>query len=330
MTNKNLVQRIDSWVAAGLVKREDVGETAAFARAIEHIYAQSYDVVYPQYKARSLIPLNTAVPAGADQHTWRQFDRKGASKIVHDFAHDFPMVEVTGDEFRLPIVSLGISYGYSIQDVRAAALYNLPLEAKKALAARMALEAQVDRLAAFGDASSTMTGLANGPNILVTGTASTQHDWTLVGSSTLTTVANILSDLNLGRQKVFIASMGAFEPDTLLLPSAQYMALGKPAISDTGVFMAMTIREFILETCDWLKDIQYWPQLDTKQGGHNRNVLYKRDPMVAELVIPQDFEQMPPELEVMRFKVACHMRYGGVKVTYPYAITYCDVNGDNP
>jgi hypothetical protein len=53
--------------------------------------------------------------------------------------------------------------------------------------------------------------------------------------------------------------------------------------------------------------------------------MLKLDPMVCELVVPQDFEQMPPEMHGMKFSVACHLRHGGVKVTYPFGVTHYDL-----
>lgn len=308
--------------------RVDSGETAAFARALEFIYAQTYDKLYPEYKARQILPLNTSVPAGAEQHTWRQFDRKGEAKIVRDYANDFPSVQLQGDEFRLPVISIGASYDYSMQDVRAAALMNLPLEARKALFARQVIEQKLDVLAAWGDASTTLTGLANAPNIINAGTTTygtaATTNWVTNGS---TSVGATLIDINNMQQQIFTASLGLFQPDTMLCPTAVYAALATTqAITSTGIFLSISVLQYILDTSPWLKRIVHWPALDkgTHGGTHDRVLMLKLDPMVCELVIPQDFEQMPPELHGMKFSVVCHLRCGGVKVTYPYAVCYYD------
>lgn len=336
------VTRVDSAMAHAIMQslgvivndrkqqlRQDSGETAAFARSLEHIYAQTYDKLYPEYKARQLLPLNTSVPAGAEQHTFRQFDRKGEAKIVRDYAKDFPSVELQGDEFRLPIVSIGASYNYSMQDVRASALMNLPLEARKALFARQVIEQKLDILAAVGDASTSLTGLANAPNIInggttTYGTAATTN-WVTNAS---TSVSATLNDINNIQQQIFKASLGLFQPDTMLCPTAVYAALATTqAITPTGIFLSVSVLQYILDTSPWLKRIVHWPALDKAVTGltHDRTLLLKLDPMVCELVIPQDFEQMPPELHGMKFSVACHLRCGGVKVPYPFAIAYYDL-----
>ena len=101
------------------------------------------------------------------------------------------------------------------------------------------------------------------------------------------------------------------------------------AITTGGIFLELSVMDYIKKTSPWIKDILHWPALDRGASGgqnssHDRVLLMKRDPMVAELVIPQDFEQMPPELTGMKFQVPCHMRVGGVKVPYPFGITYYD------
>ena len=123
--------------------RVDSGEFAGFSRAAEFFYSQTYDAIYPQYKGRQLLPLNTSVPAGAEFHTWRQFDRAGEAMIVRDYSRDFPSVDLSGQEFRNNIVSLGASYHYGMQEMRTAAMYGLPIEAKKALMTRQVMEMKV-------------------------------------------------------------------------------------------------------------------------------------------------------------------------------------------
>ena len=314
--------------------RQDSGETAAFSRSLEFIYAQTYDKLYPEYKARNLLPLNTSVPAGSEQHTFRQFDRKGEAMIVRDYSKDFPAVELQGDEFRLPIISIGASYAYSIQDVRASALMNLPLEARKALFARQVIEQKLDKLACSGDASTSLTGLANAPNIINAGTASgfsgtASLNWITALSATSTpNVTGVLADINAMSGQVFQASLGLFQADTMLVPTSVYTVLANTqAITSTNIFLSISILQYILDTSPWLKRIVHWPALDSAASGlaHNRVLMLKLDPMVCELVIPQDFEQMPPELHGMKFSVACHLRCGGVKVPYPYAICYSDL-----
>lgn len=319
--------------------RVDSGEFAGFSRAAEFFYSQAYDAMYPQYKARQLLPLNTSVPAGAEFHTWRQFDRAGEAMIVRDYSRDFPSVDLSGQEFRNNIVSLGASYHYGMQEMRTAAMYGLPIEAKKALMTRQVMEQKVDSLAAWGDASSKLKGIANASNIIDSGTATgfsgtASANWvTSLASSSVTAV---LADVNAMCGQIFQASKGVFAVGkelTMLCPTVIMQSLqAAQAITPTGIFLDISVKDYILKTSPQIKDIVHWPALDKNAPGasttHDTVLLLKLDPLVCELVIPQDFEQLAPEIKGMLFSVAVHMRHGGVKVTAPFGVTlYSLANG---
>ncbi len=94
--------------------RADSAQTAVFLRQLTYVYEQTYDIKYPDLKARKLIPLDTRVTNGADSFVWRQFDKRGQAKIVQNYADDFPNVETFGQEYQTRIVSVGASYQYSL------------------------------------------------------------------------------------------------------------------------------------------------------------------------------------------------------------------------
>jgi len=312
--------------------RADSGEFAGFARSFEHILAEAYDVLYPEYKGRNIVPLNTAVAAGAEQWTWRQFNRAGEAKVIHDYANDFPSVDLNGKEFQNNIVSLGCAYGYSMMEIRNAAMMNMPIEAKKALYARQVMEQKVDQMIAWGSAADKINGLANATNIIDSGTATgfsgtASANWiTSLASSSVTAV---LADINAMCGQIFQQSKGVFGKSkdlTMLLPTAIYQALqAAPAITPTGIYLDISVLDYILRTSPQLKDIVHWPALDKGAPGadasHETVLVCKLDPMVMACALPQDFEQLPPEVHGMRFTVACHMRHGGVALFYPFGAT---------
>ena len=43
-----------------------------------------------------------------------------------------------------------------------------------------------------------------------------------------------------------------------------------------------------------------------------------------EIIIPQEFEQLPPQPVNLSFKIPCHKRFGGVQIRFPRASTYMD------
>ncbi len=320
-------------------RRHDAADTAIFLRQLTDIFTQTYDVKYPDLKARQFIPVDGRVGPGADSFIWRQFDRRGQAKVVHNYADDFPNVELQGKEFQHRVYSMGVSYQYSLQDMRAASMAGLPLEARKAEGARRAMEELIEHIAAFGCDGSAgtppletgdalpMYGFTNNPNILAGGSAGyTTNNWL-----TTATVTQIMADVNALAKTIVDNSKGVHKPDTMLLPLALYTKLATTQRSPT--FTDDTMLQFILKSSPWLKSIDYWNQLDTAGklqdtttvGG--RIMMYERTPENLGLVIPQEFEQLPPQMIGMAFKIPCHMRIGGVTVRYPKSVAFLDGAG---
>lgn len=313
-------QRFDTWsrrIASetGLFQREDANETAIFARQLEHVYTKTYDVKYPEFKARSFIPLDASVPSGAETYTYRQFDEVGMAELIANYADDLPDVTMFGKEFTGKCKSIGNAYSYSIQDVRRASMAGMALETSLPSIARRAHEAKHDKIAAFGDTLSGLVGFLNHPNVpLVTPTTGT---WSTA------TADQIIADLDKLVNSIVTTTNGVHVPDTLLLPITQFLRLNnlqKSAASDK------TVLQWYLENNPFIKNIDHWYVLDTANAAGNgpRAVAYQRSPEVLGLVIPQEFEQFPPQAKNLAFSVPCHSRCGGVKVTYPLAIAYMD------
>jgi hypothetical protein len=316
-------------------QRFDAADTAIFLRQLTDVYQQTYDIKYPDLKARQLVPVDSRVNPGADSFLWRQFDRRGQAKIVENYADDFPNVEVIGKEYQGRIYSGGVSYQYTLQDLRAASMAGLPLETRKANTARRVMEELVEKIACTGmvltnapvQASDSIPiyGLANNPNILAGGSAGyTALNW--IGTST--TVAQVLADVNALQKTVFDTSLGIHMADTLVLPTKVYSYLATTPRSPT--YTDDTMLQFILKQSPWLKEITYWNQLDTAGKLQDtsttgpRILLYEKSPENMQLVIPQEFEQLPPQLVKMSFIIPCHMRVGGVTVRYPKSVAYLD------
>ncbi len=305
--------------SSGLI--QDANESIMFARELEYVYAKTFDVIYPACKARSIIPVNREVPTGADTHTYQQFDRRGEAKEIDDYAQDFPTVEVSGAELSAKIVSLGDAYHYSTQDMRNAAMAKKPLDAMKASAARLAMEEKLEKIAALGSSARGIKGLLNAAN--VTDVASLPHgQWDSLDPATDTTAIQV--DVAYLINKMWVDSKTAHGNSglTLLCDTTTYAMLKTRPQSAT--FKDSSVADFLMRTCPQLSSIEYWLQNDTGKDGVRQLCLYEKTPDVCELIIPQEFEQLPPQLVGMAFKIFCHMRTGGVAVRRPLAMLYTD------
>lgn len=297
----------------------DASESAFLARQLEQIKTQTYDRKFENLKARELVPVDHSINTGAEVWTYRQWDMVGMAKIIRDYATDLPRADVLAREFTQRIRSIATSYGYSVQEVRAAMFAGIPLEQKKANAARRMFEETVESIARTGDAANDLLGLLNQPN---TNTYSVPNG---SGGSPLWVNKisdEIAADLHGIANGIVSATREVEKPDTIGLPIAQYQAIATRRMSDGS---DKTILQFFLETSPYIKTVFMWNALATAgSGSTTRMICYRRDPDALGLIIPQEFEMFPGQARNLEVVVPCHGRIGGVVMYYPLSMSYGD------
>jgi hypothetical protein len=317
--------------------KADANETAAFARQLEFFYAKIYEKEYPEFMGRSLIPLETSVPTGAEAHTFRMFDDVGEAKITHSYAEDAPVVEVYGQEFAKRIFPIRDAFFVSIQDIRAAKMFGMDIDTRKAIGARRIMEQKLDVLAALGslgskDAAGTdLVGFCNaetgvgGAGVPVLNTGSTPA---LTGSWASASSSVIQADIETIAGQVFSQTLGVHgNPDngsalTLVLPTNLFKLISNKRI-DT--FNEKTIYRYVLESMPFIKEIRHWGRLNTAGAGATQRVVaYHKSDDVCSMVIPQEFEMLPMVPKPAGYHVDCHLRYGGIKWVRPLGAVYAD------
>lgn len=313
--------------------RFDANETAAFARQLEHIMSQTFDTEFAEVKCRRLFAFNTEVNPGALKHTWRQFTPVGGVRLATTYGStDMTSVEISGKEQQRSIYSYLASYGYSIQDMRSAAMAGISLDQKKAEAVRLAFEQNLDVVTAVGismGATLESEGITNAVGI--SSLTSVANSGTLNGSwdDPNTSVDQIMADVKAVSKKIKDDTKMVYGSNLqMLLPTPVYTALEARPRSLT--FTDDSVLQYILKMNPSIKQIDQWVQLDAL--GHNSAttagaglaLVKDMSPRVAEFILAQDFEQFPPQLEALRWMIPCHMRVGGWQVHYPKAVMTVD------
>ena len=311
--NEQRYDERDLAVIRGTYQLDD-GESLFFARELEHIKTRTYDVVYADLTGLTLIPISSEANPGAETITYGQYDSVGMAKIISNYADDLPRADVVGKEFTAKVKGIGTSYGYSLQDIRAARMAGRPLEQRKANAARLSNDQTVNKIAWFGDAEHGLVGLLTHPNI-------TEYTLPADGTGGSTkfkdkTPDQVLRDLNGMVNKVISLTQGVEKPDTLLLPHEVYGDISVRRIPDTNT----TILKFFLEQSPYIKNAVPCPELKGADAGEDVAVIYKRSSDKLTLEIPQPFEQLPVQQKNLEFVVPCHSRCAGVIIYYPLSL----------
>jgi hypothetical protein len=290
----------------------DSAETMFFARELESLKAQTYDVIRAPLKAFELIPVSTDAGAGAESIVYEQYDETGIAKIIANYADDLPRADVKGKEFVARVKSVGDSYGYSLQEVRAARFAGKPLEQRKANAAARAQREVWNRIAFFGDAANGLPGWlsnANVPNAPVVAGAATTLTWATK------TAAEILKDLNDAVNGVVDLTNGVEQPDTIVMPIAQYTRI---ASTPAGTGTDTTILQYFLTNSPFIKNVEWANELKGAfTGATDGFIVYTRSPDKMTLEMPQMFEQLPVQERGLEYVVPCHSRIAGTLIYYP-------------
>jgi len=302
-------------------KNLDANESIFFARELEMKKSRSFDRKYPEFKATRLIPVSTEAGPGAEVITYESFDKVGIMKIIANYADDLPRSDIKGSEFSSPVRSLGGSYGYSVQEIRAAQLAGKPLVQRKADASRKANEQAVDNIAWKGDVNSGLRGILDNQNVstgvVTVGATSGNLTW---ATKTNTEIVFDMFEIVDG---ILNTTLGVENPDMLLLPLAQFSLISSKRMeagTDT------TVKEFFERnrpgiTIDWVNVMKDVTPSPATGGTKDVMVAYKRSPDNLTLEIPQPYEQFPVQERNLEFVVPTHSRIGGVIIYYPLSVS---------
>lgn len=304
----------------------DANETVFFARELESKKARAYDVVKAPLKAFDLFPVDTSAGAGAETIVYEQYDMTGLAKVIANYADDLPRADVKGKEFTARIKSIGNSYGYSLQEIRASQMANKSLPERKANAAVRSQREAWNRIAFYGDSVNNLQGFLTNTNIpdssAPNGAGGTPQ-WSTKTSD------EILEDMNALANSVIALTNGAETPDTMVLPIAQYTLIASTPRSSTS---DTTILAYFLQNNPFIKSVEWANELDSAQLAANGVTrftgdvafVYRRSPDVVTLEMPVLFEQLPVQERGLEYIVPCHSRIGGVLVYYPLACAFLD------
>ena len=314
---------IPAAIMASAATHFDSAEDASvfFARELDHVKAESYDVEYPEFTAINLFPNSSEADAGAETVTYYTYDKTGLAKVIDNYSTDLPRADVNGKPSYARVKSLGASYGYSSQEMRASRMAGKSLDSRKAEAARYQIDNLANRIAWAGDSESGLMGvLSEGQNIPLYAIGTGESGKTAWADKT---PDEILNDINDMQKQVARVTKNVEHPDTLCIPSDAFMDISTRRIPDTNV----TVKTFLLANAPYLKNIVSASELDADSvgtnpyaktsGGQGVAFLFKNDKRKLTLENPMPFMQYPLQIKGLETIIPCEARTAGVIVYYP-------------
>lgn len=311
----------------------DAAETIFFTRELEHRKAKSYDILRAPLTAFELIPVSTEISSGAETMAYEQYDMTGVARIIANYADDLPRADVKAKEFISKIKSIGASFGYSLQEVRAAMMAGKPLVQRKANAAVRTHRELWNRIAFYGDSVNELPGLLTNPNIPSSAALTKEAvvKWTAkLGLASGLGGRYILDDLNMLANTMVGATNGVEKPDTIALPIDEYSLIASTPWNVGGT--DTTILSFFLANNPYIKSVVSLNEITKAQMNANGlttfnggvAMAYRKSSDVLEFQMPQFYETLPVQERNLEFVTPCHSRVGGTTVYYPFAIRFMD------
>jgi len=273
-------------------------------------------VQYADIKYPTVLPVTSEAGPGAQTFTFRIMDSTGEFRLIADAADDLPRADISQTEKSINIRSFGGSFGYTVQELRAAQMANIALEQRRAAAVRRAYEEKVESLAFFGESTVGLSGFFNNSTVDVVAA----DKW-----FSNATAAEMLELLNYGVSAIISGSKMKEQPDTILMAYEDYNKVSTTRNSDSS---DVTVLEYFLRTNPYIRNVEPINSLDADNSvlNTNRMVVYKRDPEKVQLHIPQPLELFPPQQRGLEFIVPAHARVGGVALYYPKSVIYVQAN----
>lgn len=314
---------------AGFLLDGDFGDddlTAFMERSMLYVLQNTYDTKQQELRASKFFAISREVDPGADKFSYQGFTMYGTAKAISDYAEDFPRADVYGEEKFGTIKGFGVSYGWSVQELRRNALAarttgrDPRLSDRKAMSARRAADEVVNTAAFNGYKKLGIPGFINFPGITMAvnpPSASAGNPTDLASK----TPDEIIKTFSAGFNAVSVPTNGRETPNTVMLPLEQFNTLRHTRLTDTGVSVLSYLRDNFPEITlfDWAQELA-----GAGAGGTDRMMIYDRNPLNVELHLPLPFTAYTAQVKNLEWVIPCEVRTGGVIVYYPLSVAYMD------
>ncbi len=301
--------------------KEDAGESAFLERQLEHIESRVYDYKLRELKYRRLFPVSSE-GQGAETIAYDIVRGSGVAKVIANGADDLPRADTFVERFYAIVRPVGISFGYTTQELRNAAFSNVPLEARRGVAARRGMEEKLSDIAWNGDSEYALVGILDNPNISQSQAAAPASGSARTWAGGDKTPLEIIADISGAISDIVSTTNQVHEPNTVVLPVAQYEYIRKTPYSNR---VPMSILRYMLDPLNGfnISMFEQAPELkDTGPGDEDQMLVYERSEEVLNFRIPMEMRAMPPEQRNLEFLINMEAECAGMVVRYPLAASF--------
>ncbi len=316
--------------------RLNANETSVAELQLTNVETQLYDQDFPALRARDFIYVEN-IGQGFQADAFDEITKTGKPKFIGNRSNDIPKGDFKKNRNFLGVKHLAEGYDFTIWDIREAARSNTPLEAIKAMAVREGMEMTVDDIFYWGDATEEIPGILSslgnlclGGGTLAIPAAAFPADGTgtKIAPSTKTALQNA-RDTSVLINSISTQSMGTRRATHCIVPLSTWGTWLTQIIPNTTMNVLTWLKQnFPYVTFDYSVKLSYSATTNpANTSGHDMQIAFEKNPMVAKYGIPSEFEQLPPDIEgSILYTVNCVMDITGVKMYKPkgYSYAICD------
>lgn len=270
--------------------------------------ARIYEEQLPPLNADRILPPSGSDIKGAAQFAREIYQHQGQADWVGDMADDLPRVNagVIRDVYNVDMA--GCSYAFSLKELQAAEFAQRPLEARRGISARRAIESFRNAVFFLGSAAKQIFGLFSFPMI-------PRITLDIADFSAGADPDDTLEALYLLERTVVEQTDSAATPTHLLLPTSIYMYIASTRASTLN---NDTILEVYKRNAQFAKTVEMVRELETAGPTGGKVIACIRvAPDAAEHIVPNPLEILPAqERNLMTvFNVVCSV--GGFVSEFP-------------
>ena len=305
--------------ASGLFHEDAVefgGSSLYFARQLDYVKARTYNQLFPEMRSSTLVPDNTEYPEWIETISVLSYEAVGMAKIISNYADDLPRADVRAMAYVVQVKTIGDSYGYNVNEIRASRANGIGLDARKAASARLAIEIKLAKIRLIGDDEYGLYGIFTHPNIPEV-ILPNPGPWSALPGD------EVLENL--------IAMQEAFYNQNKGVHQANYLALAPNAYN---ACITKQLTAGVTPTSPLVYHRELYPEVAVERiyecqnanagppGGPQQDVamLYERSVENLEHSYIMPFGQLPPEARNLEFVINCLARSGGVQIWRPLAL----------
>ena len=318
------------------------------AQALAFVTAQAYRVNqrvyetrYPDWDFVRLIYVDTTGPEWSPGILTYTSDMSGRANWQSGYAKDVPLADVNQDMQTKTFHLAAIGYQWNLEEVNTTMGFpGASLPDRRARSARLAYMKFMYDLTLKGSTEKGLGGLIN-----YSGVTATNAPADGTGGSTLwvdengvgqKTPAQIVRDINIALQGIYLGTFETEMADTILLPVEAYNYIAATPFAATTM---ETILSFVQRTNIYTQQtgrpltIRTVRELSTGAANSTtgRMVAYKNDAEYAKLHLPMPHRFLPVWQDgPMNFQVPGIFRTGGVELLTTAAIRYLDQISEPP